>query len=164
MYGRERVIHYSGTSSGGYRGTIGCKVGSLEGGGCLQRVGTRLWSSMVGSLGCARIARIGQKQRLNVNGKVASLLSELQLIFFWSRGWALPDFWWGGKKEAGEWTGHGLRTLLGSLANKYALFFFKSRPLSMTDLNNFKNHICWSFKVFESMNWIRRCMLMRTRR
>ena len=77
---------------------------------------------------------------------------------------ALPDFWWGGKKEAGEWTGHGLRTLLGSLANKYALFFFKSRLSSMTDLNNFKNHICWSFKVFESMTWIRWSMLMRTRR
>ena len=84
-----------------------------------------------------------ETQRQWEGGHLASLLSEL--IFAFEAGaeqLSIAGLLVGRKEEAGEWTGLGLRTLLGSLANKCALFFFKSRPLSMTDLNNFKNHIC----------------------
>ena len=99
---------------------------------------------MVGSLGCARIARIGQKQRrLSEDGKVVTLPHFYQSSYLHlKQGLSIAGLLVGRKEEAGEWTGLGLRTLLGSLANKYALFFYKSRPLSMTYVNNFKNHIC----------------------
>ena len=62
----ERVTHYSGTSSGGYRGTtaeqrtIGVELEVLKEEVAFKGLEQGLWSSMmVGSLGCARIARIG---------------------------------------------------------------------------------------------------------
>ena len=84
---------------------------------------------MVGSLGCARIARIGQKQRLNVNGKVATLPHFYQSSYLHlKQGLSIAGLLVGRKEEAGEWTELGLRTLLGSLANKCALFSSNRDP------------------------------------